>query len=520
MTPLPPTKRRFAPWWPAALTLWWLACGAIYLTLPPSPDQFEHGYMGWRILQGDVPYRDIIDMNWPGVMWMHALSAAAFGNQLWSWRALDIIFVALSAWFLQDLLKRSAGRTAAAVSLLLYPLFYAGLSQWNSGQHDMSASQMLLVALWFHVRAYELKSWRVQVGTGVFLAAAMLSKPTVGVLGVLFMLHAFWLSVPRWRVVQHTSVAALAAVAGLLLALLAVLAQGASLGDVIDAIYTYNIRTQFLEAATMEVLARKWVEVHLGSWHYLSILAAAGGIWLLWRQPRQPAAAALPVLWLGGVLSFLIQQRGFGYHLAPCFIAIVGLTSAALGMCLDIWRKSEPQRWTLLAGPLLTAIVVGGGVKKLDTNYPYLLPALWHGNYSLHLAEYQEGDGLTVADAVALTARIERDVPAGEPVLVVGIASSMNFLSRRPQPTRFFYAPVLANARPPLPMADRWIELFDSDLRRSMPRLCLVGRWARENWLETDSRSARVLLDFLSAHYRKTGVFGRDGAIDIYVRLQ
>jgi hypothetical protein len=95
----------------------------------------------------------------------------------------------------------------------------------------------------------------------------------------------------------------------------------------------------------------------------------------------------------------------------------------------------------------------------------------------------------------------------------------MNFLSRRPQPTRFFYAPVLINARPPLPMADRWIDLFESDLQRARSRWCLISTTVRKSWLEGGSRGAQALRDFLAAHYRRIGFIGSEEGFEIYERF-
>ena len=116
--------------WMAFALSSWIVCGALYLTLPPSPDQFQHAYMGWRLLEGDAPYRDFIDMNWPGVMALHALAAWIFGVNLWSWRAFDFALFAASTLFLGDLARRAAGREAARISLMLCPLVYAGASYW------------------------------------------------------------------------------------------------------------------------------------------------------------------------------------------------------------------------------------------------------------------------------------------------------------------------------------------------------------------------------------------------------
>lgn len=501
----------------------WLVCGALYLSLPPSPDQFEHSYLGWRLLRGAVPYRDVIDMNWPGVLWMHTLSAALFGNQLWSWRALDLIMLAASAFFLRHLVNRAAGVVAANLSLLLYPLFYVSIGQWFPGQHDTTAGQLLLPALWCHVRGYESRNWRWQVGTGMFLALAMLSKPTVGILGLLLPGHALLARVPLRPTSWHTAVTAAACIAGLAVALLALLAQGTALAEVIEAVYTYNVWTQYLQRATPESLARSWYTLHVVVLHVLSFLAALGAGWLLRGARGCIGAAALHVLWLTGVLSFLLQQRGFMYHLGPAFIAIVGLAAAALGRCLELGRRYGAAPWGTLVGALPLLVALAAGAKKLHDTYEGLPEAIREGNYDLFLAKFKEGDGLNVAQALALARQIEREIPPEETVLVLGTASSMNFLSRRAQPTRLYYAPMLVNARPPLPMANRWIRAFEQDLERTTPRWCLISTGIGKQWLQGDSPAAGALRDLLASRYRRTRVItASDGRAlyEIHERLR
>lgn len=62
--------------WMTLVAVAWFVSGFLYLTLPPSPDQFNHAYMGWRLVEGDIPYRDFFDPNWPGVMGLHALAVS------------------------------------------------------------------------------------------------------------------------------------------------------------------------------------------------------------------------------------------------------------------------------------------------------------------------------------------------------------------------------------------------------------------------------------------------------------
>jgi hypothetical protein len=215
----------------AAVAVVWLVSGAAYLSVPPSPDQFEFDYMGWRMLEGDAPYRDFVDMNFPGGYWLHALSTALFGNHLWSWRALDFLLVVASAWPLALLVESAGGRAARRAMLVLYPLLYVGLPQWISGQTDTTGGQFLIGCLACHAAAYASGRVRLEVATGALLAAAMLNKPTLGILGALLPIPALLAGHPWKTVLKHTSVAAVASVGTLLLSVALVLLHGTTLRD-------------------------------------------------------------------------------------------------------------------------------------------------------------------------------------------------------------------------------------------------------------------------------------------------
>jgi hypothetical protein len=505
--------------WVALAALSWLTSGALYLTLPPSPDQFQSEYLGWRLIEGDIPYRDFIDMNWPGVMGLHGLASWIFGVSLWSWRALDFSLFAVSAFFLADLVRLAASREAGKLSLILCPLVYAGAGYWFSGQHDMTAAQFLVAALWFHVRGYKRGAWPFQLGTGFFLGVAMLSKPTVGVMGLLLPLQALSLGTPFRRVLGHTSAAGASALAVVLAAFGGILARGASLQDVIDAVYTYNLATQFLGAKPLGDWIFFLCEVHARFWPALTFGSLPAIVWIVRRAPASFATTALPVLWMTGVLSFFIQRRGFSYHLAPCLLALTGTLAISLILVARAWMcagGTASKRRIAIAFVVLSLLGIG---TKLVTSYESLAAAFLAGDYGRHLSRFSGGDDLTVSDTVALARRLETRTPTGC-LLVVGNASSVNYLSRRREPTRFYLfrvIPVITRVDPPLPLAKRWQELWEQDLRAADCPFAVVAEWVRKEWLPAPSRSAHALLRLLE-NYDDAGRLGADGGITLYER--
>jgi len=502
--------------WTLLLALSWSIGGALYLCIPPSLDQFSHGYFGWRVAQGDVPYRDFFDMNWPGVMGLHALSSALFGNHLWSWRCLDFLLLALNSGFLFGLVSRAAGRDAAKLCLVLLPLLYASLSSWVPGQHDMSAAQFLLGALWFHVRAYESGRSRWQIGTGVFLAAAMLNKPTVGILGLLFPLQTLWCKASLKSTVVNTAVAGVVSVATLTAAFAAVLARGTSWGELKDAIYTFNADTQFLGAPSMAQMARMALFCHVRWWPALVLGSVPAALWLLRRPNRSIASTALPLLWLTGVLSYFIQRRAMGYHLCPSALALCASVPVSIALLAsDRWGLGAGA-WRKRIAVATCVLVLGGCAAKLGASFAPLGSALLARDLPRYWSTFGTDKDLSIADSVAFVERLKA-LPPDEPVLVVGFDNSISYLSRRRQPTRFYQFSILFLSKPPLSMAERWVDLWESDLKRATCRYALLSRDVRTGWLGGDARAAGALREFLKS-YHAAGFLGKDGAYEIYER--
>lgn len=504
----------------ACLLATWILSGALYLTLPPSPDQFELDYMGWRLLAGDAPYRDFLARDWPGGMVLHAVSTALFGNRLWSWHALDFLLTAGSTWFIYDLLRRIADKPAASFFAIAYPLLYVTLPQWFAGQHDMTAAQFAIVAVWCHIRSYDSTNRRWAWVAGVLLGFAMLNKPTIGVAGALFALQALVTGVGWRKVATHTTMTAAGALAALLVGFSVPFLAGASLTEIINCVYTYNIGVQFSHQDNSPWIKRSLIDTHLRWWPLFTVAALPAALWGLRRPQRTLATTAFLGLWISGLLSFLIQQKGYIYHLGICLPPLLGLAFTSLGLA----QKAIVTKRGLTAGRglgVVVALILSGILAtKISHAYSGLSAAITHGDWDSYWSRYTAGDDMTFSKSIVLSRTIERAVPPDGTVLVVGTNSSINFLSRRAEPTRFFYAPVLIDAQPPLPMAERWLELWEQDLRAMESPLCVVSLTLHDGWLKGNSRAARALQQSLTRHYQPTEPTSPDTNVRIYRRYK
>lgn len=533
ISPSPFVAPNAAPQWLQRVSTWvldhwialtagsWLVSGLLYLTLPPAPDQFMHAYMGWRLLEGDIPYRDFFDTNWPGVWALHALAIALFGVNLWSWHAFDFLLFGISALFLADLARLAAGPNAGRSSLILLPVIYVGAGYWLAGQHDMTAGQFLVAALWFHVRACQRSGVGWPLAAGTLIGAAMLNKPTVGILLPLLLLQMLWLGIPARKTFAH----ALAMTVGLLAAILtaagAVLLTGASAKDLIDNVYTFNIYTQFMDTPVYEKRGLAYMIWFVlrdqGRWNWVLVLGSLPALfWILRASNRTVASTAPLVLWLCGVISCMVQSRGWPYHLAPSFLALASMLPISLALIADGRMRLGGEAWGGKAAIVLLALIAIGLGNRLVYLYGSVPKALVAGEYDQHLSRYPANDGVNLAESLAFVRRLNTQ-PSNECVLVVGTVSSINYLSQRDQATRFYYFPILYLTRPPLPMADRWVDLWEADLDKADCHFTLVADWVRTDWLNGTSRAAAALRQHLQA-YRETGTLGAKGGMVIYER--
>ncbi len=128
---------------------------------------------------------------------------------------------------------------------------------------------------------------------------------------------------------------------------------------------------------------------------------------------------------------------------------------------------------------------------KLIVSYYSLSFALVTGDYGRHLARFVEVDGLTAADTVGF-ARQLNVLPPSDCVFVVGGVSTINYLSMRRQPTRFYYFLELDSIDSSLPLRERWVDLWERDLQAADCRYVLVARRVFTNFHGTGPSGGRA----------------------------
>jgi hypothetical protein len=185
------------------------------------------------------------------------------------------------------------------------------------------------------------------------------------------------------------------------------------------------------------------------------------------------------------VLSYLAQGLGLHYHLAPSVLAFMPIMAIQIASAWEAWTQGSASLAARLGLGALALMMLCGTAFRLAVTFQDLPQAIYSGEYDRYLASFDENEGLTYSDVSTFVRRVEATDTSGC-VFSVGNGSAINVLSRRPQPTRFYYYQVIARSRQPLPMAQAWADLWEQDLARSHCRyvhcalcFCNTARSAR-----------------------------------------
>ncbi len=349
-------------------------------------------YIAWRIGQGAVPYRDLFDMNFPGVYLVHLAVLRALGAGDVAWRVFDLGWLGLTSLTIA-VLAAPWGGLAGAGGALFFAAYHLGGGAWQVGQRDFLLCPFLLTAALGVVRWGEHRDWITLVLGGVALGAGATIKPHILIfalaLVLLLLLAPGHPSRARW-------VAAGVFAAAVTLVPLAIVAWLAGHGAL-----------------------EPWRQIVVD--YLIPFYARLGrpSVWTVYRWSLWPPIAAALVLSLGhalatsrftfrhavvtagvgyGLLHYVGQGKGWEYHLYPLavfagvllfsevtalrrasrlvvgvpllaslamIVVALGSTGATTAEATWIWDKQRVVR--LLTSDLQARVRSGDTVQMLDT---------------------------------------------------------------------------------------------------------------------------------------------------------
>ena len=321
-------------------------------------------YVAWRIQDGAVPYRDVFDMNFPGVYLLHMAVLTVLGPGSAAWRAVDLALSAAIAALLFRL-ARPFGARAAATGALLFTAYHLSGGPGQEGQRDLFVFCFLLGATLGVARAIEAdqRGSGPAFAAGLCLGIGVTIKPVAAVYA-LFMLGALAVAARRRARPWLGRVTALCGGAALpVVAITAWLVEKEALSAFLELVFSFVL-------PLYSRIGRHSVWRTLSPLHYaylaLVTALALGSIATAWRRGALgPRMALLGVGLAYGVLNYVAQGKGWSYHLIPwvgfaCPLAASRLESA-----------SPRARVALVAGvAALSAATLAKGVEVVRAFAP------------------------------------------------------------------------------------------------------------------------------------------------------
>jgi hypothetical protein len=309
-------------------------------------------YIAWRIGEGATPYRDLFDMNFPGVYLLHMGVLALFGPGDAGWRAFDLVwltgtFVAAAA------LAAPWGRLASSGAAVFFAVYHLAGGAWHAGQRDFLLCPFLLLAALGVARWAEKEGDRASLAWGgLALGAGITVKPHASVLAVALIVLVAVVGRRAGRSLVRSVTILVATQALAPLAVTAWLAATGALGAWREIVFEY-----LLPLYSRVGGPERWT---FHRWHvWVPLLAGATlSIGATLARRRFTARHAVVALGLGyGAAHYVGQGKGWEYHLYPLAAFVAVALFMEMGPLLEAGSRA--------AWPLLACVVVAGGILGL-----------------------------------------------------------------------------------------------------------------------------------------------------------
>ncbi len=468
----------------------------------PSRDSGVFLYVGWRMLNGDVPYRDVWDHKPPLIYFVDAIGLALTPNSLWGVWFLQFLFIFLTLYLIYKSLEKELGFIAAVAGTIVLT---SGLLTVIESGNVTEGYALLFQALGFWLF---IKSWnhdfpvRDSFWIGLCGGLAFNFKQTT--IGIFITYGLVLLSIRLWK--RRIPVADLLSLcAGWLLptVLMAVYLSGQNaLSDFWEQAFRYNFayigkhegirRLVPVFIKGFSLLGNGWVLYFaVAGW-----LAGLGTVWFTRRNLLAPvhsliliALIKLPI----EVLLITVSGRSI-IHYYLTILPVMAILAGALTYTIPFLLGKIPrfewpgiQKW--IPGILLAAVIVAqiGQVQY----YPQYLRDTSRNAYA------------------AVIDYVSQNTGADDRVLIIGAESVINFLTRRESPTRYVYQYPLAltGSRPMFEeyfnqiLANKPVLIIDTRGRKRLDDRLYIP-------LQKRSQVVRDGVQYLAENYQQVAQFG------------
>lgn len=405
----------------------WLQLGAGLLTMlilstifliPLNSDSDIYQSMAVDLLRyGKLPYLGSWDHNFPGIVYLHWLPLALFGNSDFSFRLLDLAVNVLTAYSLYRLTGRFTSPDLALLAPVTYAVYYVSGGWWAIGQRDVFAASFLLCAASLYASDFDSHSYWRHLLIGAMIGCAVIIRPTYGVMLPLLALRTFDL--------RRVTALALGCTIPFFLFLIGYTVSGGDLSELVLSVITYN--TQAYGG-----LAEPWSKLLSRSPFQLTIFAAAlvGIVYLLRVHRGVSASWALLALALTGLVSVVVMRKFFVYHFHVLFTALIAL--GVVGIYSLIASVPRPAYRTLLVSAMIVLMLIAFYPRHLLG-----IAARKKGSVTQKVQAVQSAFSMDSLFGRAIDLRLSQYLGREKNVELVSVTPAVHWMNELNRPSRF-----------------------------------------------------------------------------------
>jgi hypothetical protein len=480
-----------------------LATAVVFLpqvSLLPGPDSGVFLYIGQRVLEGAIPYRDLWDNKGPALFYLDALGLYVSGGHLWGVWLLEWVSLSLAAWLGYLTLRNAFGRISAVFGTAVWilsavrvleggnlveqwalPLQFGAVCLFVSDLKDSSGSSIL---------------WRTML-VGALGAGAILLRANL--IGVWIAIWIFWMFTNLRQGLLRT--AYLSVSAAVVFGVTAwYFSWHNALGQMWDAVIGYNGAYTTLPGHEKRRVGAVLFGTGLMDAWPLIVGAWAIALYTFTRRMRT-SEVNRGILWVAVVLlpieMVLAAVSGRKYpHYFMAWLPAVAILAGYFAWWLLSFAQGErataarPKTYLDEAIILLVAVVAGTAIAVFP---------VWYYQADAD----RSGKGNTIFEAAEF---VKSATGPNDTILVWGFEGYVYYLSGRRSPTRFFYQyPLAAAGYGKESLAREFVSALRQDPPRvivdagdpKLPRLSPGGRYLspqkRAGWKNEDDGNYTTL---------------------------
>ncbi len=417
-------------------------------------------YIGWRILNGEVPYLDIWDHKPPLIYFIDALGLVIFPNSTWGVWLLEWIFLAIAALLSINLLKKFFGFFPALISLYLWLISFFISSAGGNLTTEYTIPFQIAV-LYLMVLAFENNQkliYYFMVGV-VGALAFFIRQNSIGTfIAVILYLFIFSIKQKELKKLLGKYLAVAGGFFVVAATIILYFALSSALYDFWDQAFIYNF-VYSAERSTTDRFVALWTGFDWLSQTLISPLALIGFlvciVWLI-RQPKldQVIRALLVTSLIAFPLEQVLVSIG-GRPRIPYYLSLLPIYS--IFVAFIVWGVSQN---------------IISRFPKFRVNYFWIFILITIATFQLPLYINFTKEFHRRVDSYGVVNYLKNNSNSSDKVLMWGGETVMNFYSKRVSPTRYVYQYALYKEK----YADvNKLKEFFNDVIENKPRFIIMA---------------------------------------------